>query len=83
MREELKDMEVENVAGGKYRLNGNNGKLVFTTDKYIYQLKGIAPLDAQAYMNSFIGKYKTDEEYDAAVIAGLKSKGWVDVIGHL
>lgn len=81
MREEIQDFEAEEVAGGKYKLNGNNGKLLFTTDKYIYQLKGVDPLQAQAYMNSFIGMFATDEEFDRACINGLQSKGWIDVIG--
>lgn len=77
----MKDFEVESVAGGKYKLNGNNGKLLFTTDKYIYQLQGIDPLEAQRFMNSFIGKYSTDEEYDNACISSMTSKGWIKVIG--
>lgn len=81
MREELKDMEVQGVAGGKYKLNGNNGKLLFTTNPYIYQLKGVDPLEAQRFMNGFIGKYETDEEFDNACIEALQAKGWIDVIG--
>ena len=81
MREQLSDQSSEIVSGGKYQLNGNNGKLLFYNDNRVFQLKNCDVYEAIAYLNSMMGQFATDAEYDAACIAGLESKGWVDTIG--
>lgn len=81
MREQLNETEAGVINGGKYQLNGNNGKLLFYNDNRVFQLKNVDVFTAIQYLNSMMGTYSTDAEYDAACIAGLESKGWVDTIG--
>lgn len=78
MREEINDSMVEQVNGGRYYLNGNNKKLVFTTMKgTVFTLKGCSDYQAMELMDSLIGKYPTQAEYDQACVNELKKNGWI------
>lgn len=82
MKRIIDDNDLELVAGGRYYLNRNNNKLCFENVKEIYQLQNCTPYQAMDLMDSLIGKYDNQAQYDAACAAALKSKGWVTVIGH-
>lgn len=79
MREEINDFAVEQVSGGRYYLNSNNRKLAFSTMKgSVFTLNANCnDYEAMALMDSLIGKYPTQAEYDAACVAALKAKGWI------
>lgn len=77
MRKEINDQDLSNVTGGRYYLNGNNHKLVFTTEGVVHQLKNCSDYQAMELMDSYIGKYSTQEEYDQACVDALKNKGWI------
>ena len=77
MREELNVEAMESVAGGKYVVNGNTKQVAFKDVKQVYNLKNCTVYQAMEAMDSLIGKYKTEKEYDEACIALLQSKGWI------
>ena len=77
MREELNVEAMESVAGGKYIVNGNTNQVAFKELKQVYNLKNCTVYDAMKAMDSLIGKYDSEEEYDQACIDLLKSKGWI------
>lgn len=81
MREMLNDKQAEIINGGKYKLNGNNGKLLFTNDNRVFQLVNCEVFDAIKLLNGEMGKYSSDAEYDAHCIEALQNNGWVKVIG--
>lgn len=82
MRQNLDDMELDLVTGGRYYLNRNNGKLAFENVGEIYHLVNCTPSQAMDVMDALIGKYDNQAQYDAACAAALKKKGWVEVIGN-
>jgi len=81
MRTELDDLELTAVSGGRYFVNTTNGKLCFDSRKEIFHITGSC-YAAMELMDSLIGKYATNEEYDAACVALLQSRGMIEVIGQ-
>ncbi len=77
MREEIKAEELENVSGGRYVINGNTHQVAFRDAQQVFKLKNCTDYQAMEAMDSLIGKYKTELEYDNACIALLQSKGWI------
>lgn len=79
MREEINESMMEQVNGGRYYLNSNNRKLAFSTMKgSVFTLNGNCnDYEAMALMDSLIGKYPTQEEYDRACVNALQQKGWI------
>ncbi len=77
MRKELNTNEMESVTGGKYAIDGNTKKVAFRDARQSFQLKNCTVYEAMEAMDSLIGKYKTEKEYDEACIAMLQSKGWI------
>ena len=73
---ELTDLELENVAGGRYYINVNTGALVFTSTNQVYNLKCSA-YQAMEVMDSLVGVYGTEAEYDQACVDLLTSNGWI------
>lgn len=83
MKQELGDLELESVSGGKYFLNGNTKKLCFSTDNTIFKLTdNTSVYAAMEYMDSQIGRFETQAEYDAHCIDYLQQHGMVTVIGR-
>ena len=80
MRRELSEHDVSTVTGGRYFVNTTNGKLVFDSRNEIFHINGSC-YEAMELMDSLIGKYATNAEYDAACVALLQSKGMLEVIG--
>ncbi|MBR4711036.1 MAG: hypothetical protein IKP10_03320 [Clostridia bacterium] len=77
MREEINEEMLESVNGGRYVINGNLHRVAFRDAKKVYQLKNCTDYEAMALMDSFVGKYATEEEYDNACIAALRANGWI------
>jgi len=77
MREELKDLEVEKVNGGKVYVNGNTKKMAFDTIPGAFAFKNCTAYDILALCDAEIGKHATNAEYDQACYNLLKSKGWI------
>ena len=77
MRDELNFDQLDAVTGGKYVINGNNHQVAFKNIRQVYKLKNCSDYQAMELMDSFIGKYATEEEYDQACVNALKSKGWI------
>lgn len=79
MREEIRDEAMEQVNGGRYYLNSNNRKIAFSTKKgtVLTLNSNCNDYEVMALLDSLIGKYPTQEEYDTACVNALKSKGWV------
>lgn len=77
MREELNFDETEFVSGGRYVINGNLHRVAFRDVKRVFQLKNCTDYQAMELMDSYIGQYATEEEYDNACIAALRAKGWI------
>lgn len=78
MREELKDLEMEQVAGGRYYVNGNTKKVAFDTIRGGFQLKNCTVYDAMREMDGLRGTCSSQQEYDQACYNLLKDKGWID-----
>lgn len=76
MREELNFDESANVSGGKYSINGDAGTVSFLQAHRTYTLK-CSPYQAMELMDSLIGQYPTEKEYDKACIKALAEKGWI------
>lgn len=81
MKEQINDMDLELVAGGRYYLNRNNNKLVFENVNEIFHLVNCTSYQAQEVMDSLIGVYDNQMQYDNACAEALMKKGWVEVIG--
>lgn len=77
MRTELNMDNLEQVAGGKAYIDGNTNRIAFSTTKQVYQLKNCSSIQALAIVDGLRGKYATEEEFDAACLAALQSKGWI------
>ena len=77
MREEIKDLELEQVTGGRYWINTNKKRVAWDNVSGSYALKNCTVYQAQEAMDGLIGKYKTQAEYDQACFNLLKSKGWI------
>ena len=79
MREEIKEAGLEAVNGGRYYLNSNNRKIAFSTLKgtVLTLNSNCNDYEAMALLDSLIGQYPNQEEYDKACVAALKAKGWV------
>ncbi len=77
MREEIKAEELENVSGGRYVINGDTHQVAFRDAKKVFKLKNCTDYQAMEAMDSLIGKYSSEVEYDNACIALLQSKGWI------
>ncbi|MBR3739584.1 MAG: hypothetical protein IKN04_03885 [Clostridia bacterium] len=76
MRQEIKDLELEQVTGGRYFINKDKKIVVFQNVAGVFQLK-CKPSEAMDAMDELIGKYKTEAEYDQACVNLLQSKGWI------
>lgn len=76
MREELSFDELAAVNGGKYVVNGNTKQVAFLNVRKCYKLK-CSPYQAMELMDSLIGQYPTEEEYDNACIAALSENDWI------
>lgn len=77
MIKELNINELDSVVGGQYVINGNARQVAFRDAKKVFSLKNCSDYQAMELMESLIGKYNTEEEYDNACIAALQSKGWI------
>ena len=78
MREELSPENLENVTGGRYVINGNKHQIAFRDARQVFKLTASADeYDVMRLLDSFIGKYATEVEYDNACIEALKAKGWI------
>ena len=78
MREELSMEKVGTVTGGRYVINGNTHQVAFRDVRKIFNLTGSCDeYDAMKLMDSFIGQFATEEEYDNACIEALRERGWI------
>ncbi len=77
MREELKAENLDSVSGGRYIINGNTHQVAFRDAKKVFKLKNCTDYQAMELMDSLIGKYDTEEEYDNACIAKLLELDWI------
>lgn len=77
MREELNDLEVGKVSGGKVYINGNTKKLAFDTIPGAFAFKNCTAYQILEACDGLIGKYATNAEYDQACYNLLKSNGWI------
>ena len=75
--EKLSLDDLDAVSGGRYIINGNTHQVGFRDAQQIFQLKNCSDYEAMEAMDSLIGKYATEVEYDNACIALLQSKGWI------
>lgn len=75
--EKLSLEELDAVSGGRYVINGNTHQVAFRDVRQVFQLKNCSDYDAMAAMDSLVGIYGSEEEYDNACIALLQSKGWI------
>lgn len=80
MKKALNDLDVTAVSGGRYFVNTTNKKLVFDSRNEIFRIKGNC-YQAMEAMDSLIGKYATNEEYDAACVDLLNEMNMLEVIG--
>lgn len=74
---ELNDEELDKIAGGAAYINANTGKIAFDTIDTVYKFKNCTYRDVRDLCESYIGKYATEAEFDAACVAALKAKGWI------
>jgi len=74
---ELSMEELDAVSGGRYVINGNTHQVAFRDVQQIFHLKNCSDYEAMEAMDSLIGVYATEVEYDNACIALLQSKGWI------
>ena len=74
---ELNDEELDNVAGGVVRVNGNTNRIGFSTLKKAYDLKNCSYYEARNLCESLLGQYSNETEHEAACEAALKAKGWI------
>ena len=81
MRVQFTDDEASMINGGKYKINGNNGKLLFTNDRRVFQLVNCQLFEAINLLNSLMGQSSSDAEYDQKCIAALENLGWIQTIG--
>lgn len=81
MREQFTDDEVSTINGGKYKINGNNGKLLFTNDNRVFQLVNCQLFEAVSLLNSLMGQSSSDAEYDKKCIEALERNHWIRTIG--
>lgn len=77
MMEKLSMDELDAVSGGRYVINGNTHQVAFRDVQQIFQLKNCSDYQAMEAMDSLIGVYSTEAEYDNACIALLQSRGWI------
>ncbi len=78
MREELNMENLESVSGGRYIINANRHQIAFRDARQVFKLSASADeYDVMRLMDSFIGKYATEVEYDNACIAALRERGWI------
>lgn len=77
MRNEMNFDDLESVTGGRYVINGNTHKVAFRDIKEIYTLKNCTDYQAMEVMDSLIGVYDTEAEYDRACVEKLKGLGWI------
>ena len=77
MRDELKFEDMESVSGGRYAINGNTHQVAFMDAKKVFKLKNCTDYQAMELMDSLIGQYSSEKEYDEACIAKLQAKGWI------
>lgn len=74
---ELHDEELDQVVGGGAYINANTSKIAFDTIDEVYKYKNCTYQEIRNLCESFIGKYATEAEFDAACVAALKEKGWI------
>jgi len=78
MREELNMENLDSVTGGRYVINANRHQIAFRDAKKVFKLSADCDeYECMRLMDSFIGKYATEEEYDNACIAALQARGWI------
>lgn len=73
----LSDEELDQIAGGTAYICGNSSRIGFSTIDTIYTYKNCTYQEIRNLCESFIGKYATEEEFDAACVAALQEKGWI------
>ena len=76
MKVELSAEEMGEIVGGAAYVNRNTGNVFFSKAGKCFKMKGTAD-EVATLCRSLIGHYATDEEFDAACIAALESKGWI------
>ena len=78
MRKELDIENLESVNGGRYVINGNLHQVAFRDARQVFKLSDSCDeYEAMRLMDSFIGKYATEQEYDNACIEALRARGWI------
>ena len=78
MREELNNENLETVSGGRYIINGNTHQVAFRDVRQVFNLTDSCDeYEAMRLMDSFIGVYPTEAEYDNACINALRERGWI------
>lgn len=78
MRKELSPENLQSVNGGRYIINGNTHQIAFRDAKHVYNLSDECDdYEVMRVCDSFIGQFSTEEEYDNACIAELRSRGWI------
>ena len=65
------------ATGGRYTVNGNTHQVAFRGIRRVYNLKNCSEAQVMEAMDGLIGGHTTEEEYDAACVALLQSKGWI------
>ena len=76
MRQEINDLELEQVAGGRYYVNVNKKLITFSTIKDVFTLK-CNPYTAMEAMDSLSGNYTDAAGYDKACVKMLQDNGWI------
>lgn len=76
MREEIKGLELEQVSGGRYFINTERKLVVFQNVEGVFKLK-VKPYLAMEVMDSLIGKFETEAEYDQACVEALTNLGMI------
>lgn len=75
MREQLNEMaDLNQVTGGRYHLNKSKKLLFFDNVSGVFEVKG-SVYTAQELMDSLVGRYSTEAEYDNACVELLRSHG--------
>lgn len=78
MREEMSFDNLDSVTGGRYVINGNTHQVAFRDIRKIFKLKNCSDYQAMEVMDSLIGIYDTEAEYDNACVNKLRSLGWIE-----
>ena len=78
MREEINMENLEGVSGGRYIINANRHQIAFRDAKQVFKLSADCDeYDLMRVLDSYIGKFATEKEYDEACIADIRARGWI------